>query len=40
VGVAVFPEDGDTAETLFRNAEAALKKAKVGGDATCSTTAA
>jgi diguanylate cyclase (GGDEF)-like protein/PAS domain S-box-containing protein len=32
VGVAVFPEDGETAETLFRNAEAALKKAKVAGD--------
>jgi diguanylate cyclase (GGDEF)-like protein/PAS domain S-box-containing protein len=32
VGVAVFPDDGADAETLFRNAEAALKKAKAGGD--------
>ena len=31
-GVAVFPDDGTTADTLFRNAEAALKKAKAGGD--------
>jgi diguanylate cyclase (GGDEF)-like protein/PAS domain S-box-containing protein len=28
VGVALFPDDGADAETLFRNAEAALKKAK------------
>jgi EAL domain-containing protein (putative c-di-GMP-specific phosphodiesterase class I) len=28
----MFPTDGASAETLFRNAEAALKKAKVGGD--------
>jgi len=31
VGVAVFPEDGIDADTLFRNAEAALKKAKASG---------
>ena len=29
-GVALFPEDGSDAESLFRNAEAALKKAKSG----------
>ena len=32
VGVAVFPDDGDSAETLFQHAEAALKKAKATGD--------
>jgi diguanylate cyclase (GGDEF)-like protein len=32
VGVAIFPDDGADADTLFKNAEAALKKAKVGGD--------
>ena len=32
VGIALFPDDGTEAETLFRNAEAALKKAKTGGD--------
>jgi diguanylate cyclase (GGDEF)-like protein len=32
VGVALFPDDGNDADTVFRNAEAALKKAKVGGD--------
>ena len=32
VGIALFPDDGDDAETLFRNAEAALKKAKASGD--------
>jgi diguanylate cyclase (GGDEF)-like protein len=32
VGVAIFPEDGGTADTLFKNAEAALKKAKSSGD--------
>jgi EAL domain-containing protein (putative c-di-GMP-specific phosphodiesterase class I) len=32
VGVALFPNDGGDAETLFRNAEAALKKAKARGD--------
>jgi diguanylate cyclase (GGDEF)-like protein len=31
-GVALFPVDGAGAETLFGNAEAALKKAKTGGD--------
>jgi EAL domain-containing protein (putative c-di-GMP-specific phosphodiesterase class I) len=31
-GVALFPQDGKDADTLFRNAEAALKKAKAGGD--------
>jgi len=31
-GVAVFPEDGTSAEALFGNAEAALKKARSGGD--------
>jgi diguanylate cyclase (GGDEF)-like protein len=31
-GVAMFPEDGDDAETLFKHAEAALKKAKTGGE--------
>jgi diguanylate cyclase (GGDEF)-like protein/PAS domain S-box-containing protein len=32
VGVALFPDDGASAETLFKNAEAALKKAKSSGD--------
>jgi|GEM_PF-1180652 len=32
VGVALCPDDGRDADTLFRNAEAALKKAKAGGD--------
>jgi diguanylate cyclase (GGDEF)-like protein/PAS domain S-box-containing protein len=32
IGISVFPEDGTDAEMLFRNAEAALKKAKAGGD--------
>ena len=32
VGVAVFPDDGSDADTVFKNAEAALKKAKVSGD--------
>ena len=31
-GVAMFPDDGLSAVTLFANAEAALKKAKTGGD--------
>jgi diguanylate cyclase (GGDEF)-like protein len=31
VGIAVFPRDGATADALFKNAEAALKKAKVQG---------
>jgi diguanylate cyclase (GGDEF)-like protein/PAS domain S-box-containing protein len=32
VGVAVFPTDGSDAEGLLRNAEAALKQAKLHGD--------
>jgi diguanylate cyclase (GGDEF)-like protein len=32
VGVALFPADGADADTLFKNAEAALKKAKASGD--------
>jgi diguanylate cyclase (GGDEF)-like protein len=32
VGAALFPDDGIDAEVLFRNAEAALKKAKLGGE--------
>jgi EAL domain-containing protein (putative c-di-GMP-specific phosphodiesterase class I) len=32
IGAAVFPDDGADADTLFRNAEAALKAAKVGGE--------
>jgi diguanylate cyclase (GGDEF)-like protein/PAS domain S-box-containing protein len=31
-GVALFPDDGTDADTLFRNAEAALKKAKASGE--------
>src|SRR5882672_2436225 len=31
-GVAVFPSDGSTAEALYANAEAALKKAKASGE--------
>jgi diguanylate cyclase (GGDEF)-like protein len=31
-GIAIYPEDGADAETLFRNAEAALKKAKASGE--------
>jgi diguanylate cyclase (GGDEF)-like protein/PAS domain S-box-containing protein len=31
VGAAVFPDDGDNAETLFRYAESALKNAKASG---------
>ena len=31
-GVALFPDDGADAETVFRNAEAALKKAKASGE--------
>jgi diguanylate cyclase (GGDEF)-like protein len=31
-GVSVFPADAADADTLFKNAEAALKKAKAGGD--------
>jgi diguanylate cyclase (GGDEF)-like protein len=32
VGVAVYPYDGTDADTLFRNSESALKKAKLSGD--------
>jgi diguanylate cyclase (GGDEF)-like protein/PAS domain S-box-containing protein len=32
VGVAMYPDDGPDADTLIQHAEAALKKAKVGGD--------
>jgi predicted signal transduction protein with EAL and GGDEF domain len=32
VGVALFPNDGGDAETLFRHAEAALKNAKARGN--------
>lgn len=32
VGIAIFPDDGKDADTLFRNAEAALKKTKLSGD--------
>jgi len=32
VGVALFPDDGTDADTLFRNTEAALKKAKASGE--------
>ena len=32
VGIALFPEDGSDADTLFQHAEAALEKAKAGGD--------
>ncbi len=31
-GVALFPDDGADADTLFKNAESALKNAKAGGD--------
>ncbi len=31
-GIAVFPDDGDDADTLLRNAEAALKRAKETGE--------
>jgi diguanylate cyclase (GGDEF)-like protein/PAS domain S-box-containing protein len=31
-GVAVFPADGDNADTLFKNAEAALTKARTSGE--------
>jgi diguanylate cyclase (GGDEF)-like protein len=32
VGVAICPDDGADADTLFRNAESALKKAKASGE--------
>jgi diguanylate cyclase (GGDEF)-like protein/PAS domain S-box-containing protein len=31
VGVALFPDDGADADTLFKNAEVAVRKAKLGG---------
>jgi diguanylate cyclase (GGDEF)-like protein len=31
VGIALYPDDGGDAETLYRNAEAALRMAKAGG---------
>lgn len=31
-GIAIFPDDGKDADTLFRNAEAALKKTKLSSD--------
>jgi diguanylate cyclase (GGDEF)-like protein/PAS domain S-box-containing protein len=32
LGISVFPEDASSAESLFKNAEAALKKAKAGDE--------
>jgi diguanylate cyclase (GGDEF)-like protein/PAS domain S-box-containing protein len=32
MGIALFPDDGEDADTLFKNAEAALKKAKLSGE--------
>jgi diguanylate cyclase (GGDEF)-like protein len=32
VGAALYPDDGDGADTLFKHAEAALKKAKASGE--------
>jgi diguanylate cyclase (GGDEF)-like protein/PAS domain S-box-containing protein len=32
LGIAMFPNEGGDAETLLRNAESALKKAKTGGE--------
>lgn len=32
IGIAMFPDDGDSAGALFRNAEAALKRAKATGE--------
>lgn len=32
IGVALYPDDGAAADTLFRNSEAALKRAKESGD--------
>ena len=34
VGIAIYPADGADAETLYRNAEAALRKAKATGERT------
>jgi len=33
IGVALFPRDGETTEALFRNAEAAVRKAQASSDA-------
>jgi diguanylate cyclase (GGDEF)-like protein/PAS domain S-box-containing protein len=32
MGISLFPDDGEDADALFKHAEAALKKAKVGGE--------
>jgi diguanylate cyclase (GGDEF)-like protein len=32
VGIVLYPDDGTDADTLFKNVEAAVKKAKVSGD--------
>ena len=32
IGIAVFPDDGDNVDTLYMNAEAALKKTRLSGD--------
>lgn len=32
IGIAIYPDDGDDAESLFRNAESALKMAKKNSD--------
>ncbi len=32
LGIAIYPDDGADPDTLFKNAEAALKKAKTGGE--------
>jgi predicted signal transduction protein with EAL and GGDEF domain len=32
VGIALYPDDGDNADTLLKHAEAALKKAKASGN--------
>jgi diguanylate cyclase (GGDEF)-like protein len=32
IGAGLYPDDGTDADTVFKNAEAALKKAKVSGD--------
>lgn len=37
VGVALYPDDGADADTLFTNAESALKKAKLGATVTSAT---